>query len=108
MIRKSLILLFVAAAIYVSFSTSQVSAQQPLGVPWGGTQVEDWNRYYHYPYQYYPQNFQSQQYYKGSSIPTQRYPAEMQVPPYYDKNWQNYYPVPRKYHFGHHFKLDVM
>ena len=107
--RLTLIALLCAAALYVAFSSSQAAAQQGFGRTWGNTNsVQDWQRYYHYPYQYYPQNYQSPEYYKASADPTNRYPMEMRVPQQYDKSWQNYYPVPRKYHFGHHFKLDVL
>ena len=34
-----------------------------------------------------------------------RYPSEMRVP-VYNKQWMNYYPEGRLYHWGHHFILD--
>ena len=106
MIHRTLIVAFCAAALYVAFSNTQVSAQQQqYGRTWNSSTVEDWQRHYHYPYKYYPQNFQSPETYKAAPG---KYPKEMQVPPYYDRNWQNYYPSPRKYHFGHHFELDVL
>ena len=109
MTRLTLIALLSAAALYVAFSPSQAAAQQGFGRTWGNTNtVQDWQRYYHYPYQYFPQNYQSPEYYKASSDPTNRYPVEMRVPKRYDPSWQNYYPAPRKYHFGHHFILDVL
>lgn len=109
MIRRTAIVVFLFAAFYVAFSPSQAEAQQAYGRNWGQTYtVQDWQKHYHYPYKYYPQNFQSPEYYKASADPTNRYPKEMRVPQKYDRSWQNYYPVPRKYHFGHHFILDVL
>jgi hypothetical protein len=35
-----------------------------------------------------------------------RYPAEMRIP-VYNKKWFNYYPEHRRFHYGHHFILDV-
>ena len=62
----------------------------PYATPTG--EMQDWARFRHYPYGYYPHNFN-----QGSSMQLQRFnPA-----------WQNYYPVPRRYHEGKHFLLDV-
>ena len=69
----------------------------------GRGQPTDWQRFYYYPYVYYPQNFQR---------PTQfdhlyyRYPPEQQIP-VYNKSWYNFYPTEKPYHWGHHFILDV-
>ena len=73
----------------------QAAAQQP-----------DWDRFYHYPYVYYPQNFRGNEYYRSSSSMYYRYPAEMRIP-VYNRKWHNYYPSCRLYHRGHHFNLDV-
>lgn len=54
--------------------------------------LQDWNRFRYYPYGYYPHNF--------SAAPN------MSVPKYHP-GYQNYYPVPRRFHEGHHFHLDV-
>lgn len=109
MFRFTLITLFSATALYVALSAAPAAAQTGYPIPPSRTYtIDDWQRHYHYPYRYFPQNYQSQEYYKASADPTHRYPPEMRVPRYYDKSWQNYYPVPRKYHFGHHFKLDVL
>lgn len=70
----------------------------------GRGQPTDWQRFYNYPYVYYPQNFQrlpesyDHMYY--------RYPVQKQIP-VYNKSWHNFYPSPRPYHSGHHFILDV-
>lgn len=68
--------------------------------------VQDWNRFYHYPYVYYPHNFYSQDYYQSGSNLYDRYPAEMQVP-VYNKAWHNFYPQSRRYYSGQHFRLDI-
>ncbi|MFW6124957.1 MAG: calmodulin-binding protein [Pirellulales bacterium] len=69
-------------------------------------QATDWEKFYYYPYIYYPHNFWSQQYYRGSNSLYYRYPPELRIP-VYNKDWYNFYPEDRKYHRGHHFILDV-
>lgn len=63
----------------------------PFATPSG--EPGDWTRFRYYPYGYYPHNFNAG-------------PASMQVPKY-NPAWQNYYPVPRRFHEGKHFILDV-
>lgn len=77
------------------------------GRQWGGAASNrDCSRFYHYPYVYYPQNFRGSEYYQSSDSLYNRYPPEMQIP-VYNKHWHNYYPSSRRYHWGHHFILDV-
>ncbi len=130
MIRRTILVLLCAAAMVALISVSTARAEQAFGRQWGrnyGTQ--DWNRFYHYPYVYYPQNFWGSEYYRSSEDLYYRYPPEMQIP-VYNKNWHSYYPEHRtdlkyrvnqffhnyrkggyhsgvKYHKGHHFVLDV-
>ncbi|NUQ62268.1 MAG: calmodulin-binding protein [Pirellulales bacterium] len=107
MIRRTLLVLLLAAAFQAVICVSEASAQQAFDRQWGRTySTQDWNRFYHYPYVYYPQNFWSADYYRSSEDLYYRYPPEMRIP-VYNKNWQNYYPASRKYHQGHHFILDV-
>lgn len=107
MIRRILLVLLVAAAIVALFSVSDAQAQQAFGRQWGRTySTQDWNRFYHYPYVYYPQNFWSADYYRSSEDLYYRYPPEMRIP-VYNRQWHNYYPESRRYHSGHHFILDV-
>ena len=81
--------------------------QRAFGQSWGGqASSRDWNRMYHYPYVYYPQNFYGQEYYRSSDSLYHRYPQEMRIP-VYNKKWHNYYPSNSRYHSGHHFMLDV-
>ncbi len=122
MVRRLVIALFVAAAAWLADSGS-ASAQQGYGRQWSHTySTQDWNRFYHYPFVYYPQNFYSNEYYKSSESLYFRYPQEMRIP-VYNKQWHNMYPegatynkymhghhgVPGggRYHSGHHFVLDV-
>jgi len=107
MIRRTILVLLCAAAIAVLISVSDAQAQQAFGRQWGRTySTQDWNRFYHYPYIFYPQNFWSADYYRSSEDMYHRYPPEMRIP-VHNLKWQNYYPQPRKYHKGHHFILDV-
>ncbi|EKK00977.1 hypothetical protein RBSH_03651 [Rhodopirellula baltica SH28] len=81
--------------------------QRAYGQSWGSSAANtDWNRMYHYPYVYYPQNFWGQDYYKSSDSLYHRYPTEMRIP-VYNKSWHNYYPSNRRFHKGHHFILDT-
>jgi len=81
--------------------------QRAYGQQWGQTAATpDWNRFYHYPYVWYPQNFYADGYMKSANDLYYRYPQEMRVP-VYNRAWQNYYPKNRRYYQGHHFHLDV-
>ena len=109
MIRRMLLVLLCAAAIVALITVSEVQAQQAFGRQWGRSySTQDWNRFYHYPYVYYPQNFWGTDYYRSSDDLYFRYPPEMRIP-VYNMKWHNYYPDPenRRFHKGHHFTLDV-
>lgn len=107
MIRRTVLVLVLVAAAWLVLSDSQAQAQQAFGRQWGRTySTQDWNRFYHYPYVYYPQNFWSTDYYRSSEDMYYRYPPEMRIP-VYNSAWHNYYPQARRYHKGHHFVLDV-
>ncbi len=107
---------FAATAIAVGaafYTAGLVSAQQPFsgqqayGYQWGQSyNSHDWNRLYHYPYVWYPQNFYADGYYQSANDMYYRYPQEMRIP-VYNKQWQNDYPKSRRYYQGHHFHLDV-
>ena len=101
-------LLLTACAFSVVAVTNQVQAEQAFGRVWGNTyNTHDWERFYHYPYVFYPQNFWGSEYYRSSDSLYYRYPPEMRIP-VYQRKWQNYYPKERLYHSGHHFILDVL
>ena len=108
MVRKTL--LVAALAIVAGLASSiETQAQQPqaYGQAWGGAASNrDYQRFNHYPYVYYPQNFYGSEYYKSSDSLYHRYPAEMQIP-VYNRKWYNYYPTNQRYHWGHQFLLDV-
>ena len=107
MIRRTVFVLLCAAAVVAILSASDAQAQQAFGRQWGRTySTQDWNRFYHYPYVYYPQNFWSTDYYRSSEDLYYRYPPEMRIP-VYNKRWHNYYPQGRRFHSGHHFITDV-
>ena len=110
MIRRMTLVLLCSAAVLAVFSVTvfgTADAQEAFNQQWGRTySTQDWNRMYHYPYVYYPQNFWGPDYYRSSEDLYHRYPPEMQIP-VYNKQWQNYYPQSRRYYQGHHFHLDV-
>lgn len=86
----------------VGLATSTFSPSDAMAA--GRGQPTDWNRFYYYPYVYYPQNFQRPQ---GSYDNLYyRYPENMRIP-VYNQAWHNFYPSERPYHKGNHFKLDV-
>jgi len=109
MIRRAICALGAVVALCLALSTTEVSAQQPraYGRVWGGAYTNhDWERFYHYPYVFYPQNFYGSEYYRSDESLYYRYPPEMRIP-VYNKRWHNEYPNDRRYHWGHHFMLDV-
>ncbi len=96
-----------SVALLSGLSAPDVFAQQGYGQQWARTgNAQDFQRYYHYPYVYYPHNYYSPEYLQSGPNPYNRYPAEMQVPAY-NKSWMNFYPSSRRYHSGHHFRLDI-
>jgi hypothetical protein len=86
------------AAAAVSVNSGSTAQAQP-----GISQPTDWERFYHYPYVYYPQNFQPRVQFDSLYY---KYPQERRIP-VYRADWYNYYPNTRPYHSGHHFELDV-
>jgi hypothetical protein len=108
MIRRAMWALLAVSALSICLSATPASAdQQAYGQVWGGAYGNrDWERFYHYPYVFYPQNFWGNEYYRSSEDMYYRYPPEMRIP-VYNKQWHNYYPSPRRWHSGHHFMLDV-
>jgi hypothetical protein len=107
MIHRKWLALLGAAAVLVLLSVADAQAQQAYGLQWGHTySTQDWNRFYHYPYVYYPQNFWGADYYRSADDLYFRYPPEMRIP-VYNKQWMNYYPQVRRYHDGGHFILDT-
>ena len=89
-----------AAALAVA---SLAALSTGAAVAGGVSQPTDWERFYHYPYVYYPQNFQPRVQYDSLYY---KYPQERRIP-VYRSDWYNYYPNTRPYHSGHHFMLDV-
>jgi hypothetical protein len=107
MTRRICLAVALAAAVLVLSDADRAQAQQAYGRAWGHTYTTlDWNRFFHYPYVYYPQNFWGNEYFRSADSLYYRYPPEMRIP-VYNRHWHNYYPSPRKLHSGHHFALDV-
>ncbi|MBR4833389.1 MAG: hypothetical protein IKU86_03520 [Thermoguttaceae bacterium] len=71
-----------------------VVAPSPYANPSGD--LQDWDRFKHYPYGYYQHNFRD----------ASGQPASMGLQ-MFNPAWQNYYPAPRRFHEGKHFILDV-
>lgn len=103
---RHLVIAFVLLGCCMSGRTAGAD-QRAFGQVWGSSNSNiDWNRFYHYPYVYYPQNFWGPEYYRSADSLYHRYPPEMQIP-VYNKRWHNPYPSNRRFHSGHHFILDV-
>jgi hypothetical protein len=106
MIRR-FFLATMACVLLAGLATSAKAQDRAYGRVWGGQYGRtDWERFYHYPYVWYPQNFWGNEYYRSSEDLYFRYPPEMRVP-VYNKQWQNFYPENHRYHSGHQFILDV-
>ncbi len=61
MIRRTMFWLLCATVVSVVFSVAEAQAQEAFDRQWGHSySTQDWNRMYHYPYVYYPQNFLGQ------------------------------------------------
>ena len=107
MIRRIIFVLACACVLETFYFAPKANAQQAFNQQWGQSySTQDWNRMYHYPYVYYPQNFWGPDYYRSSGNMYYRYPPEMQIP-VYNRQWHNEYPQDRRYYGGHHFNLDV-
>lgn len=90
-------LLLAAAVAGLSLATSDAQAAPP-------GQPTNWQRFYYYPYVYYPHNFQT--YPESYDHLYYRYPIEKQIP-VYNANWHNFYPMEKPYYRGAHYALDV-
>jgi hypothetical protein len=99
MIRRRLTAgLFLGACLAVSSLGTQFVQAAPPGQP------TNWQRFYYYPYVYYPHNF--------AQIPESydhlyyRYPTQRRIP-VYNADWYNFYPSEKPYHWGTHYIMDV-
>ena len=107
MLRQIWALALLMTSLAIATTAREAQAQQAYGRAWGHTySTIDWDRFYHYPYVYYPHNFWGSEYYRSADSRYYRYPPEMLIPRY-NRQWQNYSPQARKSHQGHHFNLDV-
>ena len=106
MIRR--MLLAAATCVVLAGLVGSLQAQdRAYGRVWGGQYGRtDWERFYHYPYVFYPQSFWGTGYYRSSESLYYRYPPEMRIP-VYNRAWHNEYPEARRYHQGHQFILDT-
>ncbi|MDB4731320.1 hypothetical protein OAF98_04185 [Planctomicrobium sp.] len=99
MLKNTLLagLCVLAFVLVASIGTGEAEASPP-------GQPNSWQRFYYYPYVYYPHNFQTQP--ESYDHLYYRYPQERRIP-VYNTDWHNFYPKERPYHSGHHFRLDV-
>ncbi|SFI40419.1 hypothetical protein [Planctomicrobium piriforme] len=99
MIRRTVSAGLVAAAFVVlaAFNSTTVEAAPP-------GQPTNWQRFYYYPYVYYPHNFQQQT--ESYDNLYYRYPVQRRIP-VYNADWYNFYPSDKPYHWGNHYTMDV-
>lgn len=93
---KRVLFIVVLTVIAVSAYSDRAAAAPP-------GQPTDWQRFYYYPYIYYPHSFQKPQTYNHMYY---RYQPSQRIP-VYNRNWYNFYPHEKPYHSGHHYILDV-
>ena len=63
MYRGTMLALACALGLGCLMIGSEAQAERGYGREWGHTyRSQDWERFYHYPYVYYPQNFWSSEY----------------------------------------------
>ena len=98
MLKRAVLTGLILFATVVGPSLCSPAKAAPPGQP------SDWQRFYYYPYVYYPQNFRT--YPESYNNLYYRYPVERRIP-VYNADWHNFYPSERPYHSGHHFILDV-
>ena len=68
MFRRTMLVVLCAAFVLALAWVGNAQAQQAFDRQWGGGYTpQDWNRFYHYPYVYYPQNFWGSDYYRSST-----------------------------------------
>jgi hypothetical protein len=122
MSRRLLAALVCALGLGTLGVSATTKAEEAFHQQWAHTySTQDWDRFYHYPYVFYPQNFWGDEYYRSSESLYYRYPPEMRVP-VYNKQWHNEYPQAAqwdkwihynygpgqaRYHWGHQFILDT-
>ncbi|WP_437225269.1 hypothetical protein SH661x_003986 [Planctomicrobium sp. SH661] len=99
MFKRTLIAgLGIAAVVAAGALSSGHAEAAPPGQP------TNWQRFYHYPYVYYPHNFQQQP--ESRDHLYYRYSQQQQIP-VYNKDWYNFYPTKKPYHWGNHYTMDV-
>ncbi len=107
MFRRILLALACGAMLLGVCQRDASADERAYGRVWGGAyQLRDWERFYHYPYVFYPQNYWGNEYYRSSESLYHRYPNEMRIP-VYNKKWHNELPQGQLYHWGNHFSTDV-
>jgi hypothetical protein len=108
MVRRAILGLLACIVLAIGLTAATAHAdQRAFNRVWGGAYgPRDWERFYHYPYVFYPQNFWGNEYYRSSEDLYYRYPPEMRIP-VYNQKWHNELPAGQRYHSGHHFILDM-
>lgn len=112
--RRFLAVLVLLAVLRGVALAQYYPAAQPIQPPRPGQMVTAYygpqiQRFWHYPYYYFPHNYWptlGPRYPEGPNMPYMRPPAYMAYPPFREPNWRYEFFQPQKYHRGHHFWLD--
>lgn len=95
-----------AAGLALCCFASASDAQQPQYQYYTGYQLNKW---YYYPYTYFPHNYwpaQGPRWPEGPGMPYMKPPAYQAYPPFQQQNWRYELWQPQPYYRGHHFWLD--
>ncbi len=107
MFRRICTIAVCAVAIAIATGEESQAQQRGFGADWGTRQTsQNLSRFYHYPYVTYPHNYWGNEYYRSADNLYYRYAPESRIP-VYNREWENFYPQSKRYHWGHHFILDV-
>ena len=96
-----------ARAQFVPTAQDQVPPPASTAVP--PVAYQPLNRFFYYPYYYFPHNYwasQGPQWPEPVGAPYMAPPAYMAYPPFKEPHWRYEYFAPQSYHRGFHFWLD--
>jgi hypothetical protein len=80
-----------------------------LAAPAQAQDPATWNRFFHYPYYYFPHNYwpnMGPKWPEPVGAPYMRPPAYMAYPPFKEINWRYHLWEQHRYYRGFHFWLD--
>ena len=103
---RSRICAFLLAAVAACCFSTKAEAQQPQYQYNTGYQLNKW---YYYPYQYFPHNYwpaQAPRWPEAPGMPYMKPPAYQAYPAFHQENWRYEMWQAQPYYRGQHFWLD--